>query len=188
MEYVIDFQGFHDDADNFILKEVCIQSVENGKLLGERKQFLLLPPFDFKYLSDSKKKEVNYLKNCYHKFTWNCGLQEYDEIYSIFKNLTDIRCIYVKGSEKKKVLEKEFNSHIKIIDLETLNCPSLSVLKQRYRLCDNCVNCPFMHNTQNCSVYHVYLLTKWILHYWNSACKEHSENFIKRIECWDCAL
>lgn len=41
--------------------------------------------------------------------TWKCGLQIYDKIYLIFKNVC-VNWIYVKGSEKKQMLEKE---HIK---------------------------------------------------------------------------
>ena len=181
MDYVVDFQGFHDNGNNFILKELCIQSIENGKLVGARKQYLFLPPFDFRHLSDKKKKEVNYLKNRFHKFSWNCGLQDYDEVYSILKNLNGAKCIYVKGSEKKQVLEKELNR--RIIDLETLNCPSLSVLKQQDSFV---IDCPFMHNTRNCAVNNVYLLSRWVLHYWNSKCEEHCER-TKRVDCWDCA-
>lgn len=60
MEYVNDFQGFHDDENNFIFKGLCIQGIENGKLVTARKQYLFLPPFDFRHLSKKKKKDANY--------------------------------------------------------------------------------------------------------------------------------
>lgn len=37
----------------------------------------------------------------------------YDELYSIFKNLSSANQIYVMISEKKRVLEKKLNSYIK---------------------------------------------------------------------------
>lgn len=33
----------------------------------------------------------------------------YNEVYSILKNLTYVKCIYLKASEKKQVSEKELD-------------------------------------------------------------------------------
>lgn len=101
VEYIIDFQGFHDDGNNFIIKELSIQAIENVKLVGARDQYLFLPPFDFKHLSEKKKKQVRWLKRNLHGFSWNCGLQDYEELQSILNKLIDAKCIYVKGLEKK---------------------------------------------------------------------------------------
>lgn len=81
----------------------------------------------------------------------------YDEVYSNLKNLTGAKCICVTGLGKKQVLKKEHNSSI--IDLETLSCPSLSILKQQSSFA---IDCPIMHNTQNCPVNNVCVLSRWV--------------------------
>lgn len=86
------------------------------------------------------------------------------------------------------MIERQFNSDVKNIDLETLNCPSSNIFKKLSTLYKHCINCLFMDNTQNCWVYHVHLLSKWVLEHWSSEYKEHSEKYIKRIKCWDCTL
>lgn len=82
------------------------------------------------------------------------------------------------------VLEKEINSYVKIIDIETLNCPSLVTLKQRSSYSKHC---PYGHRSTNCALNNVYHISKWILQYWNSLCDEHDKNVI-RLKCWDCMI
>ena len=55
-EYVIDFQGFRDDGNNFIFKELCIQCIQDNKFSGASDQYLFLPPFNYKHLSEKKKR------------------------------------------------------------------------------------------------------------------------------------
>ena len=62
MEYVIDFQGFRDDGNNFIFKELCIQCIQDNKFSGASDQYLFLPPFNYKHLSEKKKTLINGLK------------------------------------------------------------------------------------------------------------------------------
>lgn len=102
MEYVIAFQGFYENANNFISGELCLQSIQNLKLDHVQNQFLFFPSFDIRHLSNEKKKVVNYLKNCYNKFSMNCGLQTYDEVYKIFKDLSNAKGIIQRERKRKK--------------------------------------------------------------------------------------
>lgn len=34
VEYVVDLKGFYDDANNLIIKDFCVQTIENDKLVG----------------------------------------------------------------------------------------------------------------------------------------------------------
>lgn len=181
VEYVVDFQGFRDDGKNFIIKELCMQKIENAKLVGVREHHLFLPPFDYKHLSNKKKKHTNWLKERLHGFSWNCGLQDYSELQTIFDKLSKIKRIYVKGSEKKLLLETQLNSYAGIIDIETLGCPSLNILKRQNVYS---VNCPYKHNVNKCALNNVCYISDWLMYYWNSECDKHQK--VKRLRCWDC--
>lgn len=160
-DFVVDFQGFCDDGKNFIIKELCIQCLKDLKCVDIKQQYLFLPPFDYRHLSDNKKKQVKWLKDFLHGFSWNCGIQDYEDLYTILNRLAvEGKYIYVKGLQKKKHLEKLINNEtIKVIDLDELQCPSLKVLKQEHTYN---INCPYRHNLKNCAVNNVYYLTHWI--------------------------
>lgn len=98
-----------------------------SELVGVRKQFSFLPPFDYRHLSGQKKEVVNYLKIIIIHFLTTVNYK--CKVYTILKNLTNTKCIDVNVSERKKVLENEVNTNI--IDFERLNCPPLCVLRRR---------------------------------------------------------
>ena len=184
MEYVIDFQSFRDDGNNYIIKELCVQPIVNAKFAGICNQYLFLPPFDYRHLSEKKKKVNDWINNNYLGLSWNCGLTEYSELPVILNSYIYGKCIYIKGREKKITLQKELNCHVKIVDIESLKCPSLSVLKKQSV---NSIRCPYDHSSTNCALNNVFCITKWIIQYWNCLCNEHDEE-TKRINCWDCMI
>lgn len=54
MDYVLDFQGLHDNKYNRF-KERCIEIFKISKRFGVGNQYFFFPPFDFKHLSDKKR-------------------------------------------------------------------------------------------------------------------------------------
>lgn len=150
------------------------------KPIGIRKQYLFLPPFDYRHLSEKRKNESRWLKKTFHGFSWNWGLKDYEESYLILNELDKRRCVYVKGLDKKKCLEKLL-SYVKIIDIDVLKCPSLTVLKQQSSFLDDC---PYDHNSKNCASNNVYHMTNWILNFWKSTCEDHCK--VPRLDCSNC--
>lgn len=186
MEYVIDFQGFRDDGNNYIIKELSVQPIKNAKFCGVCDQYLFLPPFDYRHLSEKTKKVNEWINKNYLGLSWNCGLKEYSELPVILQKYIHGKCIYIKGHEKKIALQKELNCYVKIVNIETLKCPSLSVLKnQSIYLWQE--RCPYEHSSINCALSNVFYITKWIIQYWNGLCDEHGEE-TKRMQCWDCMI
>lgn len=55
MEYVVDFQGFHDDSNNFSFKELCYQILKEGNLVGYRKEYLVYRLLSLKIFQKKKK-------------------------------------------------------------------------------------------------------------------------------------
>ena len=125
--------------------------------------FLFLPPFDYRYLSKNRKKQVEWLKRFFHGFSWNCGIHSYDELHSILNSIvTEGEYVYTKGAEKQRLIENmlDYNKSVEVIDLEVLKCPSLSVLQQQTVAR---VDCPYKHNLDHCALNNVFHIANWIL-------------------------
>lgn len=101
---VIDFQGFKDNRNNFIIKELALQKINNSKEITKpTKHYLFLPPFDFKYLPPKQQKQAAWLKKNHHSFLWRQGVNRYGKLINILQNIA-VTCnsIYTKGTEKRK--------------------------------------------------------------------------------------
>jgi len=76
-----------------------------------------------------KSKAVNmWLYRNYHQLSLDYGDAEYSEIDRILKSL-NFECIYVKGEEKRAIIQ-DFIPQVKIIEMGTdLECPRLNQLQ-----------------------------------------------------------
>ena len=158
MEFVLDFQGFKDENNDFIVKELAILSTD-----GERYELQLFqPPYAFNKLSKDLQKQVIWLEKQFHGLYWNSGHRDYKELKDVFEGIQISGTIYVKGLEKQRYAKKllgDFN--VNIINLEDMGCPSLSKLKQQM----NPVvlkPCTFNHTMTNCAYVNVYVLAFWL--------------------------
>uniref|UniRef100_A0A2S2PGG5 Uncharacterized protein n=1 Tax=Schizaphis graminum TaxID=13262 RepID=A0A2S2PGG5_SCHGA len=79
----------------------------------------------------AKSRAVNmWLYRNYHQLPLDCGDVQYLEIDRIFKSL-HFECIYVKGEEKRQIVQ-DFIPGVKIIEMGTdLECPRLNQLHGR---------------------------------------------------------
>jgi len=64
----IDVQGFFDNINNFILKEIGIVLEKD---LNLNNSFLIEPPYDFTLLNAKSGKTAIWLTNTHHKIFWN---------------------------------------------------------------------------------------------------------------------
>lgn len=120
-EYILDIQGFQRPMNQFTIKEIAIlpRYEDNEPLV-----YLFKPPYEWDKLLSKYKSSNKWLTHNHHGLHWEVGDIPYDEIepvlFSVLQNATKI---YVKGHQKKKLLETMFS---KIIDLEDLGCPKLA--------------------------------------------------------------
>ncbi|KAE9522469.1 hypothetical protein AGLY_017130 [Aphis glycines] len=79
----------------------------------------------------AKSKAVNiWLFRNYHQLSMDCGDVQYSEIDRILKSL-HFECIYVKGEEKRQIIQ-DFIPQIDVIDMGAdLDCPRLNQLHQQ---------------------------------------------------------
>lgn len=174
MTAFIDLQGFRGDDKNFIPKEVAVIS-ENGYKIAH---LLLKPPYQLQSLSRGRRKEVFYMENCFHGLLWRLGQVNFEDFESVLLTLVkDFNTIYVKGTEKKSVLNFLDKS---IINLEDLSCPSLDKLKQKF-IAVQCLN----HTIDDpvCAFENVMLLSRWYKNYEHPRDSSPSENNSESDEC-----
>lgn len=155
MEFVLDFQGFKDKNNEFIVKELSLISMD-GHVYELQ---LFQPPCDFIQLTENVKKQVVWLEKHFHGLYWGSGFKHYSELKDVFKNVNIQGTVFVKGSEKQKfvvALLSEFK--VNVVDIGNLGCPSLQVL-QKQSMPKQCL---FNHNSKNCAYRNVYAMMEWL--------------------------
>ena len=130
---IVDVQGFKDPCNNFIIKELAFASRDYTQ------SFLIKPPYMFKYLTSDEKRQVKWLERN-RGIYWNEGYIDYREFQRIIVPYLENKEIVVNGLEKEKWI-KELCENYNVSDLSEKNCPSFSVLYNKY--CDekNNLNC-----------------------------------------------
>lgn len=159
MEFILDFQGFKNENNEFVVKELAIVST-NG-LIYELQLFL--PPCDLNQLPQNVQKQVHWLETHLHGLYWAAGFKEYSQLKDVFKNIDISGTVYVKGEEKKIFIAQLLsNFKVNVVNLEDHGCPSLQLLKQTIQMRD-LKPCLFNHPTSNCAYLNAHILLQW----WN---------------------
>lgn len=157
---IIDLQGFKNNKNNFIIKEICIL---NHQMIHH---YIVKPPYDWYNLSREKRKESIWLTNNYHGFHWNDGFLTYNELkQKIFPlvNLKNIK-IYTKGAQKVKWIRDLFKNQVNVhcINLENMGCNiNLQEYKNKNVSWFQCNQ----HRNENsrCALQNVLILKDWML-------------------------
>ncbi|XP_053598606.1 rho GTPase-activating protein gacV-like [Microplitis demolitor] len=117
MALILDIQGFTTD-NNFIVKELSTISIHDDNLV-DATCLLFKSPFDQEDLTDSEKRQNDWLTDYHHGLAWNSGIIPYENAKNILTIiLQNITYIYVKGAMKKNWLDSVLDDKKPIIDLE----------------------------------------------------------------------
>lgn len=155
----VDMQGFN--LPEFVVKEMAIF---DGKRTAH---FLFKPPKPWSCIDDqSVKNNIKYLQNNVHCLNYSSGNIDYEQLPDILqKYLLDegVDRIYVKGAQKKTLLEEFLASsdiQIEIIATDWMQeCP---VMFSEKPLCMN--HCIKSHTKKcKCSVNNCQILYNWIV-------------------------
>jgi len=129
----IDFQGFFDNSNNFILKEIGIVFEKDPNL---NNSFLTELPYDFTFLNTKSRKNATWLTNTHHKIFWKDGENSFPQTRKYLRTITSGKQIICKGVEKKRFLQTFFGSR-QLISVEEMGCPSLNRFKgNRFPYCE----------------------------------------------------
>lgn len=103
-DIVLDFQGFKDNDNGFVIKELAIASFD-GSLL---QHWFVQSPFPYKWLNDTRRKECNWSTKHFHGITWSEGDLTLRQLSHRLAPILKDANVYVKGWEKKKFVEERF--------------------------------------------------------------------------------
>lgn len=125
---IIDIQGFKNENNKLIVKEIAILTNEN-----RMQHFVFLPPYGLQELPPSKIREAKWMQNHHHGFSWRDGYIPYHHLKALITPLLNNKTIYVKGCEKQYWTKQLFGQTLIVINMEEdLQCPKLSFLKYQY--------------------------------------------------------
>lgn len=161
MNVIVDVQGFKNDQNKFIIKEIAILS--NNQMYA----FLVRPPYPFYNLTSSERRQVSWIERN-RKVYWSEGFVPYlnfkssTQIANILKN----KCIFTKGIEKVLWI-KDICEHNKVYNLEDYDCPSITNLNEKYKSSNDVYNC--IYHSSYCALKNVICIKKW--------CKERNLPF-----------
>lgn len=118
--FLIDIQGFHQQANRFVVKELAVQALRTN----ESACVLFQPPFEWTNLPASCKATNSLLMRNFHGLTWDIGFISYFDILTTIEKLTEGGTVlFVKGLQKKKWLQLYTDKLV--INLEDLGCPKI---------------------------------------------------------------
>lgn len=162
MEYAVcDLQMLRGKDGEYVLKEFAVFHIAEGAF--EHKEATFLPPYPKELIREKYLKQNCYTEAHLHGLGWNAGYSPYDKVPKTLQNMTqDYACLYVKGTEKQKILEYLIPSK-QIINVESLGCPALRKLPLVWASCPNdVIRC---HSCTNCAVRNAKRVGFWLQSY-----------------------
>lgn len=148
---IVELQGFKDNLNNFIVKELAIVSQDHTQT------FLVKSPYSYHYLTSEEKKQVRWLERN-RGIYWSEGYIDYKEFHRVIIPYLENKKIITKGMEKIKWI-KELCANCEVIDIGDKGCPNFMKLKQKYckdKTDFNCVN-----HKKNCALNNAVCIKKW---------------------------
>lgn len=107
MAAVVEFHGFKDNTNRFIIKEFAIV----GKHF--QSQVIFKPPYSFKNLNEKMQRTAKWLSRHFHNIKWDEDGIPYDE--QVIRDLCNpFTILYTKGLEKVNFLQ-EFHYDVREI-------------------------------------------------------------------------
>lgn len=147
---IVDVQGFKNNKNEFIVKELAIASQEHTHI------FLIKPPYPFTTLTAAERKNVFWIEKN-RGYRWSEGYIDYREFHRIIKPYLKNKKIIVKGEEKIKWVQ-ELSKNRSVIDITIHGAPNLDTLAELYDK-DLVLNC-FTHK-KICALKNVLCIRKW---------------------------
>lgn len=148
MDFIVDLQGFKRPINEFVLKEISFVELDSD-VNDEPLTLFFEPPTPWKTLPAQYKAMNSWLERNFHGMQWSSGNIPYEATTTIIRAvLKRARIIYVKGLEKTIWLRRFMDLSTNIVDMESLDCPSLQKLPKispnsgcSYHVYDSKYNC-----------------------------------------------
>lgn len=87
----MDFQGFKDANNEFIIQELTVVSTDEQVY----ELHLFRPPHAFHQLSENLKTQVRWLEKYFHGLIWKSGLKDFGQLNDVLKGVFKLvgRCM-----------------------------------------------------------------------------------------------
>lgn len=160
MDIFIDIQGFLDNNDKFLPKEVAVLASKN-EFIGH---WIVKPTCYFQGLPDEVKRKNNWLTINHHGIEWFEGETSINALNHFLQTIVPICVnIYTRGQDKRKYLQMITSREI--IDLEKdPHCPTFAKMKSRKNtMCHvHVIKKSKSCNQLSCALDNVYKLRSWV--------------------------
>lgn len=139
--FVVDVQGFKSMSNEFIMKEICIASVQSDYI----DNFTVRSPTCYQRLSPQLQKRVDYIYYNIHGLHWDWGYTDPRVVVAQLKDtLKNADKVYIKGSERVKFLDFLLGRTVPVFDLDIFDYKGESSLdKNKY---PSCRHSPTLHS------------------------------------------
>lgn len=145
---IVEFQGFKDGLNNFIVKELCVLTEYRSDLL------VFKPPYDLQQLAPERIRSNTWCTNHLHGFYWNDGSCPYGDFEMVLrKRCKDFQKVYTKGSEKAKFLQTLLTDKF-VIDFDEVVTESFNSLPEPK------IECWYGH-VGSCALINAYKILEW---------------------------
>ena len=167
----VDFQGFKDNSNRFILKEFALIT-KNIKFHDIIKSPAIT-------LDERHQKQTKWLTENYHGIDWNSGNINLSELRRTIRPLLNNKIVYLKGEEKiewfRHILEVnrangKKSKLNKIINLESMEC-TINLHRKDANMSNKfhaCKNHRYLKDKKNpkchCAMENVLILSDWYIH------------------------
>lgn len=121
MELFVDFQGFKNPNNEFVVKEFAIATSDGTTI----QHWTVKSPCPYSVLDVKTKKQCTWTTNHYHGLRWQDGDITIQALHRQLYSILNSSVVYVKGLEKANYIKEFFKSCL-VLDLE--DYPSLKVL------------------------------------------------------------
>lgn len=130
MEYVVDLLYFKKPIDELVPKEFAVAPLRN--LFVKPMIHNFKPPCLWNDLPVAYQLVNETFMRLVHGLPWDYGSVPWEDVCAtIRKQVPNGATIYVKGSEKKEWLSKILGESVLVVNVETLECPSLRLLRKK---------------------------------------------------------
>lgn len=149
---VVDFQGFKDEKNNFIVKELAVGGIdESQKVFYSR--FLFKSPYPFHHLPRRIQIANQWVSRNYHGLRWDEGNEDYERLQYILQSTTGYRQVVLcKGAEKSDFLSRMINREV--INMDGVITRRFSKLPVQGSPC---------HHGRNCAVDNLIKISQWLI-------------------------
>ena len=149
MDLILDFQGFKDNSNHFIIKELAIVTKDGRSI----QHWTVKSPFSYLELDQNRQKSCFWNTKYHHGLTWDMGDITIHDLHHLLTDILKDCYVFVKGKEKADYLQEHFPDCYVI---ELTDFPSLKNLMEPK------IQCFYHRNSKfTCALNNVFRLLKY---------------------------